>query len=373
MTGVLGATGPTVYWYATRGSGVVALLLLSAAFVLGALGPVGFRTRRWPRFLVGGLHRNVTLLAVVFVAIHVVTTVLDGYAPIGIKDAFVPFLSSYRTLWLGLGTVALDLAAALVVTSLLRARVGMRAWRAVHWLAYASWPLAVLHALGTGSDARFGWLATLAYACTAAVVLALLWRLASSRLRVSRRVLAGGAALGLVLVGSAWYRGGPQAKGWAKRAGTPTPLLASARSATAAARASAPASAPAPAATLPALPFSSALVGRFAQAGPDSNGLLSIEVTGIARGAADAELRLDLWGTPLDGGGVAMQASRVSFGPPGDPRAYTGKIVGLQGERVLVGLHDAAGRTVDLALVLRIDAASGSVAGNLRASTGGGE
>ena len=112
-----------------------------------------------------GLHRNLTLLALVFVAAHVVTTVADGFAPIGLLDAVVPFVSPYRPIWLGLGAVAFDLLLALVVTSLLRARIGYRSWRVVHWLAYAAWPVALVHALGTGSDARIGWFALLGFGC----------------------------------------------------------------------------------------------------------------------------------------------------------------------------------------------------------------
>src|SRR5581483_4150523 len=133
-------TSPSAFWYLTRGSGVVALLLLTASICLGIATTMRWRTNRMPRFAVAGVHRTVTLVAIVFVAIHVATTVVDGFAPIGWKDAVVPFLSPYRPLWLGLGAVAFDLLLALVITSLLRARIGYRLWRGTHWLAYASWP-----------------------------------------------------------------------------------------------------------------------------------------------------------------------------------------------------------------------------------------
>ena len=102
---------------------------------------------RWPRFATTFLHRNISMLAVVFLVAHVATVVLDGFAPIGWKDAVVPFASAYRPLWLGFGAVAFDLVLALVVTSLLRNRIGPRTWRLVHWLAYVCWPFAVVHGL----------------------------------------------------------------------------------------------------------------------------------------------------------------------------------------------------------------------------------
>ena len=123
---MIASTGPTTLWYLSRGTGVVSLLLLTAAVVLGVAGPLRAR----PRVLLAGLHRNIPLLAIAFVVAHVLTTVADGYAPIGVKDAVIPFLSPYRPVWLGLGTVAFDLLLAIVVTSLLRARIGVRGWRA---------------------------------------------------------------------------------------------------------------------------------------------------------------------------------------------------------------------------------------------------
>jgi predicted ferric reductase len=124
-----------------------------------------------------GIHRNVSLLAVVFVLVHIVTTLLDGYVPIGVIAAVVPFTSAYRPVWVGLGAVALDLLLAVVLTSLLRRKVGYRAWRLVHWTAYASWPVALVHSLGTGSDRSSAWMIALIAVLTATVVVALLVRL----------------------------------------------------------------------------------------------------------------------------------------------------------------------------------------------------
>lgn len=353
-------SGPSPYWYLTRGSGVVALLLLTVGLVLGVMGPTSFRTIRLPRFAVSGLHRNVTLLALAFVSLHVVTTIIDGYTSIGLRDAFLPFIASYRPFWLGLGTVAFDLLVALIVTSLLRNRLGLRAWRAVHWLAYASWPVALLHSLGTGSDARSSWLVLLASACTIAVVAAALWRVATSaRGGLALRFGVGTATVALALGALVWFRDGPDRAGWARRAGTPTTLLASAKTGST--------TTVAPTALSEAPPFTAPLDGRFAESGPDGNGLVSVAVTGLTRGGVDGELHLDLWGQPLVGGGVSMSASRVRFGPTSAPSEYAGRIVALSGQRVVASLRDASGRPLTLALDLRIDAASGTVTGDVQA------
>lgn len=168
----------TYLWYLTRGAGAVSLVLLSAVTMLGILSAARYEAPGWPRFVTTGFHRNLALLAVVFLGIHIVTAVVDPYTSLGWSTALLPFLSSYRTFWLGLGTVAFDLLLALVVTSLLRRLIGQPAWRAIHWAAYACWPIAVLHGFGTGTDAFSLWLLVIQSASILAVVAAIVARLA---------------------------------------------------------------------------------------------------------------------------------------------------------------------------------------------------
>src|ERR1039458_5726960 len=172
----LAAAGPSIYWYLTRSTGAVALLLLTLAIALGVLDVRRFSTPRWPRFVVDSLHRNVSLLAMVFLVLHIITSVLDSFAPISLLDAFVPFVGSYRPFWLGLGAVAFDLLLAVTITSLLRQRMGYAGWRAIHWFTYPRWPIALLHGLGTGSDVKSTWLLALSVACLAVVLAAVLSR-----------------------------------------------------------------------------------------------------------------------------------------------------------------------------------------------------
>jgi len=221
----------TAYWYLTRATGVVSLLLLTLVVALGVADVARYSSPYWPRFLTDGVHKRASLLALVFLCIHILTSVLDTYAPIGLMDAIIPFHSSYRPFWLGLGAAAFDLLLAVLITSLLRARVGAENWRLVHWLAYACWPLAVFHGLGTGSDVRQTWMLALVAICVA-VVLAAVW----VRVRTAESVTAGTRALAvglpavLLLVLAVWLPGGPLAPGWARRAGTPLKLIAGAHS-----------------------------------------------------------------------------------------------------------------------------------------------
>jgi methionine sulfoxide reductase heme-binding subunit len=175
----LSTSGPGL-WYATRATGLVTLLLLTASVLLGVLTAGRFASARWPRFLTVGLHRNLSLLAVVFLALHVATTVIDTYTSIPPTAAFIPFSSSYKTFWLSLGAVACDLLLALVATSLVRYRLGLRAWRWVHWTAYVCWPVALAHGLGIGTDRSTIWVFALTTACAAAVVGVAAWRFVSA-------------------------------------------------------------------------------------------------------------------------------------------------------------------------------------------------
>lgn len=220
------AAGPSAYWYLTRSTGAMALVLLSAALVLGVVDVQRWASDRWPRFLVDSLHRNVSLLAMAFLLVHILTSVLDSFAPISLRDAFVPFVGSYRSFWLGLGAVAFDLILAVILTSLLRARMGYPTWRAVHWLTYASWPIALLHGLGTGSDVSSIWLLLLSIGCLVAVLAATLTRVIAgwpANIRWRGAAIGGVGAFSLFLV--LWLPSGPLGSEWARRSGTPTALL----------------------------------------------------------------------------------------------------------------------------------------------------
>lgn len=168
-------------WYLTRGSGAVSLLLLTFALILGILTSGRWARERWPRFVVEGLHRNLSLMASVFVGIHITSAVVDGYVPIRWIDAVVPFGAAYKPFWLGLGALALDVFAAVAITSLVRARLGYRAWRSVHWVAYACWVLAVAHSIGIGTDRASTWMLSVDLAAVGSVLIALSWRLIGGR------------------------------------------------------------------------------------------------------------------------------------------------------------------------------------------------
>lgn len=188
-----GITQSTALWYASRATGVVSMVLLSIVVILGVLVNRQGRLPGLPRFAVTGLHRSISLISVVFIVVHVLTAVADKYVNIRLAAAIMPFTSSYMPLQIGLGAVALDLGIAVIVTSLIRARISRRLWRAVHWLAYAAYPLALLHSLTSAPDLRSGGLlavtAVSVLGAAAAVCYRLVstWRAREQRIRSAER------------------------------------------------------------------------------------------------------------------------------------------------------------------------------------------
>lgn len=365
MTSLPATIGPSAYWYLTRSTGWVSLLLLTVTVVLGVVEVSRWSTPGWPRFVVHGLHRYVSLLVLVFLALHILTAALDSFAPISLLDAVVPFVGNYRPIWLGLGAVAFDLLLAVVITSLIRQRVGYRAWRVVHWLAYVCWPIALIHSLGTGSDVKSAWSLMLAALCVLAVIAA-----------VGVRALRGwpeharlrGGALTLAVLGPValivWLPGGPLGRGWAGRAGTPASLLASSARPSRATPTSAPSSGSEPFGG----GFTANLSGTVKQGPGSAPGQVAVQIATSFTATVAGRLEIEIVGPALRGGGVAMRHSSVTLGSPPTPVSYHGSIVALDGNRLLANVDDAEGHRLSLQVALAVNTEAGTVTGTLVAS-----
>jgi predicted ferric reductase len=219
--------GGSTLWFLSRATGIVAFILLTVTVVLGIMTSLRWQSRSIPRFVVEYVHRNVTVLVLALIAIHVGTVVLDGFAPIGWLAAVIPFTSPYRPIWLSLGALGFDLLLAVAVTSWLRHRVGFRVWRFLHWSAYASWLVVLIHAFGTGTDTREGWALLIEGGCAAAVIVAV-WLRVGAEWEQHTRVRAGAlvATILVPLIVGGWLLVGPLAPNWAARAGTPKSVSA---------------------------------------------------------------------------------------------------------------------------------------------------
>ena len=179
MSAAAAFSGSQALWFVSRASGLALLAAFSAAVVLGVAARLGSAPKRWSRLALGELHRTLALFSVSFLVLHVATAISDPYVTIGWAATVLPFWSPYRTAVIGLGAVAIDLGGAILVTSLIRQRLGYRGWRVVHWLAYLAWPVAFAHSITAGNDLRIWWVALVEYGCAFAVATAMVARLLS--------------------------------------------------------------------------------------------------------------------------------------------------------------------------------------------------
>lgn len=166
-------------WYTTRATGIAALVLLTATVCLGVL-VAGRAPSKLPAFARADIHRRISVLTVVFLAFHVLTSVLDTYVNINPLAIVLPYASSYHRFWLALGTVGVDFFLAVAISSALRKHISAKAWRLLHWLAYLSWPVAVAHSLGMGTDSKLTWVLGLVGLCVASVAGVTSWRVAAA-------------------------------------------------------------------------------------------------------------------------------------------------------------------------------------------------
>lgn len=347
------AVGPSAYWYLTRGTGAVSLVLLTVSVVLGIVGSLRVSAQGWPRFAIDTVHRDVSLLAIAVLVVHIATSVLDSFAPISLTASVIPFVSNYRPLWLGLGAVSFDLLLALAITSLVRRRLGYGRWRAVHWLAYACWPIAVLHGLGTGTDTKVWWMLVLTAACVGAVLVAVCVRVARAqpgRAELRGPVIALSLAATVALL--AFTLLGPLQKGWARRSGTPSNLLASA-----------------PVAAVPEQkprPFSAALAGSIRQAQLPFGSIVDLRMR--LSGGARGQLRVRLGGAPIPGGGLSLAGSQVDLITDGIPSVLQGTVSGLEGQHFVARVRGSSGEGLTLDVRLHVNTATHAVTGLLHAS-----
>ena len=353
MTTAAVATATSPLWFATRATGLMALVLLTCTVLLGILTSVRYASPAWPRFVTISLHRNLSLLTITFLGLHILTTITDPFVSIGPLSVVLPFTSGYRRIWLGLGAVAFDLLLAVLVTSLLRTRINPRVWRLVHWAGYACWPVALVHGLGTGTDGGARWVLAISAACALAVLAAAAWRLTAGwPAHAGLRVTAAAAAVAVALATAGWAWAGPLKPGWARRAGTPPALLArsagNAAGGQAAAGGGGGSTIRSGSDVFPALPFQAKLTGTVSFAPGPGTGDRTVTLA-MLNGTA-VRLKVAISG-PAVQGGVQMSTSSVTLGPASAPARFTGHVVVLEGS-VIQATVSGDGKRLALAIEL---------------------
>ena len=174
-------------WYTTRATGMVTLVLFTLVVALGTLVSTRVGGTVIGRFEVNELHRSLTMVAMVFLVIHILTTLLDSYVSTGWLSPVIPFISEYRRLGVAIGAISFDLMLAVWVSSLLKGRVKNTSWRFIHWFSWLALASAILHAYLTGTDAKDGVGLAAVAACAAVVLASLRWRVIARPTRAAGR------------------------------------------------------------------------------------------------------------------------------------------------------------------------------------------
>jgi sulfoxide reductase heme-binding subunit YedZ len=352
----------TALWYASRGTGVVALAMFTLVVLVGILTRGGRTLPGLSGWVTSSFHRNASLVAATFLIIHIATSIIDPYASIKIVDAFIPFVSSYRPLWLGLGAVAFDLMLAIIITSLLRNRMGSRSWRVIHWFTYVMWPLAVVHGFGTGSDASQPWFVAITAMCVFLVLLAVIWRIiVISEMSVAARAASVVAVLFAPMILAVWAVLGPLAPHWAIRAGTPLSALSSNLKTKATNSSPKPVVTKKPT-TVVKVPSGTANVRGKVINVTQPNGV-AIVLDGSMSNGMTGQYRIVLRGTPLPSGGVSLNSGTVYVAPT-TGGLWQGKVVSLNGGNIDAMLSGPR-RSVDAATTLTLDQAQKNFQGSV--------
>jgi DMSO/TMAO reductase YedYZ heme-binding membrane subunit len=324
----------TVTWDTARAGGFAAYILLTLAVTAGLILRNRWQSERWPRLITSELHGYLSLLSLVFIAVHVAALAVDPFTHFGLAEILLPFVSHYRSVWMGLGIVSLYLLLAVWLSTRLRTRIGPRLWRRIHLLAFLVYAAATIHGLGSGSDTKTTW-AMAIYGVSVALVGGLTARrLLVPVARGDRSRPVGAVLTGLAVAGVAgWAFVGPLTTQWGKRTGT-TRAVAVATVLAAPSRASD--------AGVVQAPFVATFAGRATVSQANDVGLVTVRIHGALRGGTRDHLEILVHGAPLANGGVEMQASRVALGST--TALYTGRIVELNGMRLVAAVSSKSER-----------------------------
>lgn len=348
-----------ITWQTARAAGLLSYTLLTATVAIGLVLGSRWQTKRWPRRVNNELHGYLSLVALVFIAIHVFAVAVDPFTHFGLTAVLVPFVSHYRPIWMGLGIVAVYLLLAVWVSTQLRKRIGHRLWRRIHLLAFVVYGAGTLHGLGAGSDTRTVW-ALAIYAGSVTIVGTLLTaRLLvptgqHARSRPPAAVLTGVALVALV----AWTVTGPLNAHWGRHS-----RLTAGRTAASTAHVgtnAVPKLALASAVVAP--PFTARFTGRLTVLPADRAGRVTVRIDGALSGGTQDHLEILLHGVPLEEGGVMMEQSRVRMGTR--TALYQGRITALH-DTQLVALIRSRGQRVQLGIDLQVTS-DGRVVGTVR-------
>lgn len=368
---MLAAASISPLWYISRSAGYVGLILLALIGVLGIMTAGDIRLARGNKFVTPELHRSLSLLAIVVLAIHVGAAIADKYSFIGFKDVFLPFTATYRPVWIGIGAIAVDLGIAVVITSLLRVKMGYRSWKLIHWASYPIFGLSIIHGLGSGTDSAL-WFSKFVYLVVGGVfILAIIARLVSlTNLNLGKQVAFFGMSFAVPVAIVAWAVSGPLASNWPKRAqvGLSQTILTSAQVTSSPSTTPFKATSSTPGPLKISSNYTSNWSGSIDQSPSNSQGEIALRLLGMLSGSPGYELSIVLFGIPSDGG-VSMISSLVEIASTSGSVVYKGSVTSLSGTTIISQVANASGQSVTFSASLNLGSNGSSFTGTVAGSS----
>lgn len=338
-------SNPKLLWYITRATGIIALLLLGAIVILGIMTATKSTPAGIGKFIGPDLHRRLSLTTVIFLGVHIVTAILDPFVKIGITTTIIPFVSKYRPLWVGLGTLSFDLMLIIIATSIVRHKFPHSRWKKIHYLSWAVVGLVLFHALGTGSDDKIKIVEIIYVAFVLGVGAFGIFRTSRERGLTPIRKLVAGASLSLVpLAILAWASQGPLKPGWAKSSSSfsilpkSTSLSATTVATTGVISSSSPTTTPSV-----ALPVNGSISGTVVQS-QTSAGVVILTLRGSVANSQDY-VEVQLNGVPQNGA-LVLQSSTAYFGTVAKPNTYVGTVSQANGSSLVLSLSGPSGKVL---------------------------
>jgi predicted ferric reductase len=160
----------SAFWYLSRGSAVIAYLLLWLSMILGT-GITNKLGALWPGLpSTIEMHEYTSILGLAFGIFHGLILLGDQYISFSLVHVLVPFsTTSYKPIAVGIGQVALYVWALLDISFYIRKTIGKKMWRAIHFGSFFAYVSVLFHAIVTGTDASATWL-QLVYWITGAIL-----------------------------------------------------------------------------------------------------------------------------------------------------------------------------------------------------------
>jgi methionine sulfoxide reductase heme-binding subunit len=166
-----------IFWFASRAVGIVAIVMLGISVAVGLamsgrlMSRPGLPARR------KHFHESATLVTLGLIVAHGGLLLFDSYLRPGLTGVTIPFVLAYRPMATGIGIVSGWLAAVLGLSFYARKWIGVRTWRFMHRFTIVVYLLALVHVLGSGTDASHPWMIALLTTLTAPIVFAFSYRM----------------------------------------------------------------------------------------------------------------------------------------------------------------------------------------------------